>query len=295
MTNEFDRRFPKKREGPFLLYDRGLREEAEASYSRYSALSEGLDIIIVKLGSSVVKQSAPNDTNLNLLNLKLQFDEMLKGGYKLIIVTSGAKAFAESGTLAEGQKTLMEAHRKGQQLYQTEELLFDTRTIGNPEEAKAFANAALVAIKEGKVPYINASPSSFEEFPLDNSTATSHLTSALVGYKVSPLVVMLGQYPGLYSREGYKKQGPQLAVIRVVLNPKGIEYHIQEEEKSKRGTGGMQATVEVAKQLQPLGVETIITNGMAYQKGRLITDHKPLDAILQGRYVGTRFMPKQMW
>lgn len=293
--SEFDRIFPKEREQPFLLYDLDLREEPGAKYSDYSALQRRLDLIIVKLGSRVVKQSKANNTKLNLLNLKIQLARVaLSGGYWPVVVTSGARAFSNGGTLAEGQKRLMKAWEEGPELYKPKELLFDTRTIDNSALAEEFAGNVMEAINEGKVPFINASPDSFEKFPLDNSMAASYLASALVKLDIAPLVVMLGQYPGLYSRQGYKGQNSKRNVIRVVLNPEGIEAHLSDETSAK-GTGGMKATVQAATQLQLAGVETVITNGMAYERDRFVDMHRPLDAILQERYVGTRFMPKQMW
>ncbi len=297
MASEFDRRFPKEGKGSFLLYDLGLKEEPGASYSSYSQLPQGLDPILIKLGGSVVRQSNANDTNIVLLNLKLQIKSLINRGYPVVVITSGATVYADGESLKEGQRKLMEKHRSGPNPYGIEELLFDARQLEDPEYAKQFARSILASIGKGTVPYINSSPESFIERPLDNSTATANLAMALIELGRSPLAVMLGKFPGIYVRGAFKRQGPGAHIIRAVLNPEGLDKHIvpEEEDASKSGFGGMGTTINAAIQLQKFGVRTIVANGMAYQRGHVVQEHRPLDAILQERYVGTRFMPQQMW
>lgn len=297
MADEFNRRFPRLRKGSFLLYDCRLREEPGASYSRYSQLPQGLDLILVKLGGSVVRQDDASATNTVLLNLKLQIKALMENGHSVAVITSGATKYADGGPLKEGQRKLMEMHRSGPDLYGIEELLFDSRQLEDNEYAKQFAERVLASAGKGVVPYINSTPDSFIERQLDNSTAAAHLATAMVQLGRRPLAVMLGKFPGIYQGEEFKGQGPGKHIIRVILNPKGLDKQVVPEEKdaSQSGFGGMGATINAAIQLQNVGVETIVANGMAYNGDSIVQEHRPLDAILQGRYVGTRFMPRQMW
>lgn len=295
--SEFRRRFP---EAPsqFLVYNRGLQQLPREEWQNSAKLPAGINLLVLKLSGSVVKRRTDEDTDRVISNVKWQV-QAIQEQYNLpcVVITSGATVYGGGKTvehLTAGQQRLMERHSNVPPHYQMKEALFDTTRMSEPAHAHEFVQELLEIIERGAIPYVNASPGSFAVNPRDNSTVAADLAVAFSQLGRKPLTVFAGKFPGVYTKEGFKQQGPGQYLIRVVHDPEGIEKHTV-HDGSETGYGGIDAALEAAKRNQQFGLCTVMLDGMHYHHNRTVQEHLPLYALLSGRLVGTRFMPREMW
>lgn len=251
--------------------------------------------IVIKIGSSILANSEGCLDSKNIARIVRQVLSLVKQGYQIVLVSSGAIASGCSflkqknrpqdivslqATAAVGQSLLMQAYNElfrrnnrlcGQVLLTWED--FDTR--------KRYLNAKNTIFKLldlGIIPVINENDVvAVDEIKFGDNDKLSALVSNLIE---ADLLIILSDVDGLYKIEKGKKH-----IIALVEE---ITYEIQRLACAEKGdlcVGGMSAKLEAIKIASSAGIPSIIANG---KRANVL-----LDMVVKGKGVGTFFLPKK--
>ena len=188
--------------------------------------------------------------------------------------------------------------------------------IRDPQKNAKLLRKYQKLLSEGRIPVINEDDKrSLEEIDIllkgerafrDNDSLASLHAQFLKGTGYNPLLVILSNTDGIYTAESIRNGN--YTPIRVVKNTLGLEEQVlltKEEEralpKSTKGReGGGKSKIEAARDAASDGVYVVIANGQfcnhdaPYQERKRGSQRKydVLDSILDGRVLGTRFLPR---
>ncbi len=260
-------------------------------------------LIVVKVGTSSITTSEGKLDEKEMGKIAEQISAALKGGDRVVFVTSGAVAagVAELGTAgkpkdivfqqaaaASGQSVLMAKYREffKQHGLKVAQILLTAEDLSNRASYVHTCNVLGMLLKLGVVPIINENDvtSVDELMPTGEGYRTNFsdndILSVLVANAIgADMVLILSDVEGLYTVNPSK---PGAQIIRVVENVTA-ELKGALEGKSKLGRGGIQSKVRAAEIATTCGIPAIIANS---HRENVIID------VLAGKEVGTYFKPQ---
>jgi glutamate 5-kinase len=261
-------------------------------------------LVVVKVGTSSITTTEGALDQEEMARLTQQISLAVKGGDKIVFVTSGAVAagIAELGksgkpkdivfqqaAAASGQSVLMAKYRELFKPFGTTvaQILLTAEDLSNRASYLHTCNVLGMLLKLGVVPIINENDvtSVDELMPLNEgykvNFSDNDILSVLVANAIgADLVIILSDVEGLYTTDPKK---PDAKIIRSVENVT-LELKNSLEGKSKVGRGGIQSKVRAAEIATTCGIPVVIANS---RRENVIVD------ILAGKEVGTYFKPQK--
>ena len=260
-------------------------------------------LVVVKVGTSSITTAEGALDKEEMARLAKQVAAAVKGGDKIVFVTSGAVAagIAELGTAgkpkdivfqqaaaASGQAVLMEKYREifGNEGLKVAQILLTAEDLSNRASYLHTCNVLGMLLKLGVVPIINENDvtSVDELMPVNEgykvNFSDNDILSVLVGNAIgADIVIILSDVEGLYTTD---PSNPDAKIIRLVENVT-VELKNSLEGKSKLGRGGIQSKVRAAEIATTCGIPVVIANS---HRENVIVD------VLAGKEVGTYFKPQ---
>ncbi|MEA3343431.1 MAG: hypothetical protein U9Q92_04645 [archaeon] len=302
----------------FSVFDNGiLLEEEPENYSRYTDTSE-VDMLEVKLGTNIITHKDPRKGIYNMKCISEDLKRLMKEK-PTILVSSGAIGLGRDARLKKGELipeseanapeqkrqdaiegqfllyTLWENH-----FYplETEEFLITHDDIRYEQKSKELLRRYEKCLSSGTISVTNEKDKeSLEEIEIlmngervfrDNDELASLIARLLKDAGYNPMLILLSNTDGIYTKESYKNR--KYEPIRVVKNSKGLENHAI-PVCSTRGRGGMISKIGAAREAAEEGIYTVIADGQYWKHEDAQRKYDVLDSILEGRVVGTRFLP----
>ncbi|KYH39401.1 MAG: gamma-glutamyl kinase [Candidatus Bathyarchaeota archaeon B26-2] len=259
-------------------------------------------LIVVKVGTVCLTNP---DGRLNLTEMKRLVDEIakvVKQGYKVILVTSGAIAsgMAELGVkpnpndivfkqacAAAGQSILMAHYRElfRRHNLKVAQVLLTKDDLSNRASYIHTCNVLERLLQIGVVPIVNE----------NDVTAIDELIPVTKGYRVNfsdndilsvlianamqaDMVIILSNIDGLYTMNPEDPKAELIPVVERVTE----ELKNMVEGKSRLGRGGIKTKLEAAEIATQSGIPLVIANS---RRENVVSD------ILAGKLVGTYFKP----
>ncbi len=250
-------------------------------------------IIVIKIGTAVLSESTGKLNTEVIKNLCLQVSKLIKSGYKVIIVSSGAigagieatglkkrpeKLPRLQATAAIGQSKLMKLYddymRKNglgvAQILLTQDDFSDRRRYIN-----AYNTMLELLYEFNAVPIINENDTvTIEEIKLGDNDRLSALVANLMNARQ---LIMLTNVDGLES-PGDKKVMPLITRITAKIQDMATK------EVGKFAIGGMRSKLQAVKIATTSGIPCVIANGK--EKDVVLR-------IIKGETLGTTFLPEQ--
>ncbi|HPD60662.1 MAG TPA: glutamate 5-kinase [Thermodesulfobacteriota bacterium] len=252
--------------------------------------------VVIKIGSSVLTDSATNINFNAFASIVDQIARIKENGIEPVIVSSGAIAIGmrkiglkqrpqsiplKQAAAAVGQSGLMENYER---FFKEKNLKIGQVLLTNLilKERPLFLNArnTLFALLElGVIPIINENDSVIvDEIKLGDNDNLATITTNLVE---ADLLIILTDQDGLFEADPQTHKD-----VRLIPLVKKIDKKIESlasTRKSAHGVGGMETKIAAAKNATTYGVPVVIANGRF---------HGVLEAIFQGKDVGTLFLPQ---
>ena len=316
-------------DSPFLVFDGSLQHEQPENYDLYTDVS-GIDTLVVKVGTSIITH---DDSRRTIYNMNCISEDLTRlreeRGLNILLVTSGAIGLGRKARLRKGERIPKKEKDTPQQkrldaiegqflLYelwshhfypqQVRESLVTHDDIKSPQKNAKLLLKYQKWLSEGKIPIINEHDAkSLEEIDIllkgertfrDNDGLASLHAQFLKRAGYNPLLLLLSNSDGIYTAESFRNG--DYVPIRIVKNSDGLEEHAL-PVISARGRGGLISKIEAAKDAASEGIYTVIANGQycnhdsSYQRRKLNSRRRynVLDSVLDGRVVGTRFIPSK--
>ena len=313
----------------FTVFDNGeIHLEQPENYGLYTDTS-GIDTLVVKVGTSIL---AHKDYRRMIYNMNCLSEDLTRlkeeRGLNILLVSSGAIGLGRKARLRrgeripekeryapeqkradaiEGQTLLYELWRHHFYPQPVDESLVTYDDIRDPQKNAKLLRKYQRWLSESKIPVINEDDArSLEEIDIslkgarvfrDNDGLASLHAQFLkrMGYK--PFLVLLSNTDGIYTAESFRNG--EYKPIRIIKNSTGLEEQAL-PVNSTRGRGGVISKIEASRDATSEGVYVAIANGQfcnhdaPYQERRKDSQRRynVLDSVLDGRVVGTRFLPR---
>ena len=250
-------------------------------------------IIVIKIGTAVLSEAGGKLNTEVIKNLCLQVSKLIKSGYKVIIVSSGAigagieatglkhrpeKLTRLQATAAIGQGKLMKLYddcmrRNGlgvAQILLTQDDFSDRRRYIN-----AYNTMLELLYEFNAVPIINENDTvAIEEIKFGDNDRLSALVANLMNARQ---LIILTNVDGLHSPEDEK-------VIPLVTHMTAKIQSMATKEVGKFASGGMRSKLQAVKIATASGIPCVIANGR--EKDVVLR-------IIKGETLGTTFLPEQ--
>jgi glutamate 5-kinase len=260
-------------------------------------------LVVVKVGTSSITTNEGKLDEEEMNRLAQQIAAAVKGGDRIVFVTSGAVAagIAELGTAgkpkdivfqqaaaASGQSVLMAKYREifKQHGLKVAQILLTAEDLSNRASYVHTCDVLGMLLKLGVVPIINENDvtSVDELMPVNEgykvNFSDNDILSVLVANAIgADLVIILSDVEGLYTSD---PSNPDAVIIRTV-DSITAELKNSLEGKSKLGRGGIKSKVKAAEIATTCGIPLVIANS---RRENVIVD------ILAGQEVGTYFKPQ---
>ncbi len=253
--------------------------------------------IVIKIGSGVITTGQGKIDEDVIKKIVLQTSLLVKNGYEVLIVSSGAIAAGKMEL--DINKPLLTIPSK-----QAAAAVGQSRLIGSYEKyfKKKKQKAALVLLTHDDLSnrrrYLNAQNAlttllSYHVIPIinENDTVAVHeikfgdndTLSALVAHLVqADLLIVLSHVDGLFTTDPARNEIGSLIPFVEKITPK--IQKIAGKNSSPTGVGGMHTKLKAAKIAADSGIATIIVNGNI---DGIITK------VLKGNDLGTLFLPSE--
>lgn len=253
--------------------------------------------VVVKVGTSTL---AHEGGLLNIRRVELLckvLSDLKNAGHDIILVSSAAigmgvgklklkgkpsELASKQAAAAVGQCELMYTYDKLFSEYNhiVAQLLMTGADFENEERHNNFKNTMNKLIEFSAIPIINENDTvATKEIEVgDNDTL-----SALVADSVkADLLIILSDIDGLF--DANPRTNPDAKLIPVVEKIDDSIWNIAGNAGSSMGTGGMRTKINAAEIATKSGCDMVIANG---------TDPKILYDIVEGKFIGTKFLKKQ--
>ncbi|MEL7568158.1 MAG: glutamate 5-kinase [Dehalobacterium sp.] len=253
--------------------------------------------IVVKVGSSTLTCST-GKMNLNLINkLTCKLTNAENHGKEIILVTSGAvgvgmdklgmrkkpKSIPEKqAAAAVGQGILLHMYEKmfGEYGQTVAQVLLTRGDISDRKRYLNARNTLNTLLGFGIIPIINENDTvAWEEIRFGDNDTLAALVAGLVD---ADLFIILSDIDGLYT--GNPKENPQAKLMPLIENITPEIEALAGGVGTDLGSGGMLTKIQAAKISGNSGIPMIIAQGK---------DPAVIDDILEGREVGTLFLPRE--
>ncbi|MEZ6045293.1 MAG: glutamate 5-kinase [Planctomycetaceae bacterium] len=249
--------------------------------------------VVVKVGTNVLSR---DDDTLDIDRIKLlshQLHKIRKSGRKVVLVSSGAIG-AGMGLLslkkrpedlphlqaaaATGQARLIHVYDEcfQQHGYHAAQLLLTINDFKSRKRYLNVKNTLSTLFEYGVIPIVNENDTvSIEEIKFGDNDRLAALVTNLLP---SPLLVILSNIDGFYTKHP-SEEGSELIPLVEQWDEQLLAY--ASNQKSTRGTGGMQSKLQAIQTATAVGENVILANGR---------DPHVLDKVLAGEEVGTLFL-----
>lgn len=235
---------------------------------------EGIKRVIVKVGSSSLCNQKGEIDKEKILYLILQISKLIKDGYSIVLVSSGAIAAgmgslqlsAKPQTIPEkqalaaiGQAQLMQIYEEIFQLFDLKcaQVLLNHGDFDDRKRLMNLSNTMHALMDYGVIPIVNENDAlAVEEIKVgDNDT----LAALLVPVVDADLLVLVSDIDGLYTSNPH--HNPDAKLLKFVNHvDKSIE-DMAGGSSSQFGTGGMMTKIRAAKIVNDYGRHLVIVNG----------------------------------
>jgi len=313
---------------PFTVFDNGhIHLEEPENYGLYTDTS-GIDTLVVKVGTSIL---AHKDYRRMIYNMNCLSEDLImlkeERGLNILLVSSGAIGLGRKARLRRGERIPEKERYSSEQkridaiegqtlLYElwrhhfypqlVDESLVTHNDIKDPQKNAKLLRKYQRWLSEGKIPIINENDArSLEEIDIllkgerafrDNDGLASLHAQFLKRTGYNPLLVLLSNTDGVYTAESFRNG--EYTPIRVVKASAELEEQAL-PVSSTRGRGGVISKIGASMDATLDGIYVVIANGQfcnhdaPYQERREGSQRRyyVLDSILDGRVVGTRFLP----
>ncbi|PIZ55928.1 hypothetical protein COY23_03835 [bacterium (Candidatus Torokbacteria) CG_4_10_14_0_2_um_filter_35_8] len=314
---------------PFTVFDNGrIHLEQPENYGLYTDIS-GIDTLVVKVGTSILTHK---DYKRMIYNMNCLSEDLTRlkeeRGLNILLVSSGAIGLGRKARLRrgeripekekytpeqkrtdaiEGQTLLYELWRHHFYPQLVDESLVTHEDITDPQKNAKLLKKYQRWLSEGKIPVINEDDAkSLEEIDIslkgerafrDNDGLASLHAQFLKREGYNPLLVLLSNTDGIYTAESFRNG--EYTPIRIVKASTALEEQAL-PVSSTRGRGGVISKIEASRDAVLDDIYVVIANGQfcnhdsSYQKKREDSQRRydALDSVLDGRVVGTRFLPR---
>ena len=254
-------------------------------------------IIVVKVGSSTLTYQTGLINIRHLERLCRVLSDLRNAGNEILLVSSGAVAVGmgvlglrerpreitmRQAAAAVGQCELMDLYSNafGEYNHTVAQILLTRDVVENEHSKQNVVNTLHTLLSMGIIPVVN-----------ENDTVATHeitvgdndTLSAIVAANVrADLLVLLSDIDGLFTADPRKDPNAKLITEVKELTPEILA--LAGGKGSNLGTGGMETKLRAAEIATGAGLTMVIANG---------ADPKVLYDIVEGKQVGTRFLPKQ--
>jgi glutamate 5-kinase len=251
--------------------------------------------VVVKVGTNVLASADGKLDSARLQALADQVQRIRKPGRRVALVSSGAIG-AGIGQLglevrpsdlrhlqacaAVGQGFLMRAYQESLAAHgiHTAQILLTAGDFDNRTRYLNARNTIVTLFEWGCLPIINENDTvSVAEIRFGDN---DHLAALVTNLLQAPLLVLMTVVDGLYGSD--PTTDPNGTALRTVPYIDGSVMEMAGASRSSLGTGGMRSKLRAARLATAAGESVIIANG---------TQPGVLDAIFEGKPVGTLFLP----
>ena len=251
--------------------------------------------IVIKVGTSTLAHPTGLLNIRRVSRLCEVMSDLKNAGHELVLVSSGAIGMGagklslggrpadmptKQAAAAVGQCELMYTYDKlfTEHNHTVAQVLLTADDVQHPQRERNVHNTLTRLLERGALPIVNENDTvATEEIAIgDNDTL-----GAIVAVAVqADLLILLSDIDGLYTADPHKD--PHARLLPVV---EGITPQIRAMTGgagSTLGTGGMQTKLRAAEISTAADIPMVIANGK---------DPDALYAIVEGKAVGTRFLP----
>lgn len=230
--------------------------------------------IIIKVGSSSLCDDKGKIEKEKILGLVLQISKLIKRGYSIVLVSSGAIAagmgamdleskpqtIPEKQALAAiGQARLMQIYEEIFELFHIKcsQILLNHGDFDDRKRLMNLSNTMQALMNYGVIPIVNENDAlAVDEIKVgDNDT----LAALLVPVVDADLLILVSDIDGLYTANPHIDKDAQL--LKYVEN---VDENIEKmagSSSSQLGTGGMLTKIRAAKSVNAYGSHMVIVNG----------------------------------
>ena len=250
--------------------------------------------VVVKVGSAVLSDAGGLRTDV-IARLAADIDHLMRRGYQVVLVTSGAIAAGRArlgapvnasialrqAAAAAGQIALMTQYAQafaahGRHIAQ---ILLTHSDIAERTRRNNARHTIETLLQHGIIPIINENDTvAVEEIRFGDNDNLSALVATLMG---AQLLVILSDVAGVLTGDPRKR--PDARLIALIADPDAGMKGLVAESAGPLGTGGMASKLNAARQAAHAGIAVIIASG-----------HEPdalRDALEAQRERGTLVVP----
>lgn len=253
--------------------------------------------VVIKVGSAVLTLTDQGLDQKRIERLASDIASIMGEGREVILVSSGAIAAGlaklglkktkgmplslKQAAAAIGQSGLMWMYEKtfGAHGKQVAQVLLTREDLSNRTRFLNARNTLQTLLDHGVVPIINENDTvSVDEIKFGDN---DNLSSMVVHLTDAALLVILSDIDGLYTAD--PKADPSAQLIPLVEKITAEIERGAGDARTAIGTGGMRSKIMTAKKVGAYGAPMAIVNGKK---------NGVLQALFEGREVGTLFLPK---
>ncbi len=256
------------------------------------------EVIVIKVGTNVLTANGEKLNRKIIKYIVSQVVELLRQGYQIILVTSGAVAAGKEVVslskikeiikrqiyAAIGQARLMHEY---EQLFRSSQVQVGQALLTRQDFCDRTLYDNVLHTLEGLlanniVPIIN-----------ENDVTTTHELSfgdndvlaanAAVALDASKLILLTNQDGLMTANPDVKNSGTKL--IKEVTDVKEVLSFVSQDAASTGGIGGMFSKVKAAQIAMSAGITVWIINGL---------NPKNIQAVVKGENEGTKFIPQKI-
>lgn len=258
-------------------------------------LVKNVSCVVIKIGSGVITTSNGEINEKIIKKIASQTSLLVKKGYKVIIVSSGAIAAGKTelglkktltdipskqAAAAVGQSHLIGFYEKyfKKEKQKTAQILLTHDDFSNRTRYLNARNAMLTLLSFHVIPIINENDIvAVQEIKFGDNDTLAALVAHLVG---ADLLIMLSNVDGFFTADPFKDTSATFIPLVTEITPE--LQKIAGKSSSPNGVGGMDTKLKAARIAADSGVPTVIVNGNIND---IITK------LLKGEDHGTLFLP----
>lgn len=253
--------------------------------------------IAVKVGTSTLAHATGRLNIRQVESLVKVLSDLKNAGHEIVLISSGAIGMGvgklllserptdiptKQAAAAVGQCELMYTYDRlfAEYNHTVAQILLTREDVETSDRKENFHNTVFRLLELQALPIINENDTvATHEITLGDNDTLSAIVAANVR---ADLLVLLSDIDGLFTADPRKDPNAKLLTEVKELTPEILA--LAGGKGSNLGTGGMETKLRAAEIATEAGLTMVIANG---------ADPKVLYDIVEGKQVGTRFLPKQ--
>ena len=252
--------------------------------------------IVIKIGSGVLTTPKGGIDEVIVKKIAIQASLLIKKGYKVVIVSSGAIAAGKTelnikslsdiptkqAAAAVGQSRLIGFYEKffKKEKQKTAQILLTHDDLSNRSRYLNARNALMTLLSFHVVPIINENDTvAVHEIKFGDNDTLSALVANLVD---ADILIILSHVNGLFTSDPAKDSKATLIPIVKKITPELQE--IAGESSSAASVGGMNTKLKAAQIAADSGIPTVIADGKL---------NDIMIRVVAGENIGTIFLPSE--